>query len=257
LPWSKVCVPCARSVSPRELPDTARPPDCPSQPPRGAVPSFLRQHARGARSMRASVLANPRDARRSQECGSSAALPPWRLPRARMPPYGEALRAAWLSSGQRLHDAPQDDVPRRASALRRALIIFLHAMRRGVDSARPRGLYRRFTVRGSPRRYCAPAKFLTDTRFIRGPGVRFRSEARNFGGSPGLGRAGPPGPGCLTSESEERETWTAESLRAVCLRGATQTKRRPDETSAVHVSGQHPLFVRAIARMTTVGPRQT
>ena len=77
-------------------------------------------------------------------------------------------------------------------------------------------------MRGSPRYYCAPAKLLTDTRFIRGPGVRFRSEARNFGGSPGLGRAGPPGPGCLTSESEERETWTAESLRAVGLRGATR-----------------------------------
>jgi hypothetical protein len=49
-------------------------------------------------------------------------------------------------------------------------------------------------------------------------------------------------PGCLTGESEERETWTAESLRAaspnedLCLRG-----RRPDETSAVDVSGQHPV----------------
>jgi hypothetical protein len=27
-------------------------------------------------------------------------------------------------------------------------------------------------------------------------------------------------PGCLTSESEERETWTAESLRAALLRGS-------------------------------------
>src|SRR5439155_27032573 len=49
-------------------------------------------------------------------------------------------------------------------------------------------------------------------------------------------------PGCLTGESEERETWTAESLRAafpnedVCLRGEW-----PDETSAVNVSGQHPV----------------
>src|SRR5229473_1114273 len=49
-------------------------------------------------------------------------------------------------------------------------------------------------------------------------------------------------PGCLTGESEERETWTAESLRAaspnedLCLRG-----ERPDETSAVDVSGQHPV----------------
>ena len=57
-------------------------------------------------------------------------------------------------------------------------------------------------------------------------------------------------PGCLTSESEERETWTAESLRAASSNGegflASQdfllrAKMRPDETSAVDVSGQHPL----------------
>ena len=47
-------------------------------------------------------------------------------------------------------------------------------------------------------------------------------------------------PGCLTGESEERETWTAESLRA-----ASRSEQhvfeweRPDETSAVDVSGQH------------------
>jgi hypothetical protein len=44
-------------------------------------------------------------------------------------------------------------------------------------------------------------------------------------------------PGCLTGESEERETWTAESLRAASSLGRV----RPDETSAVHVSGQHPV----------------
>jgi hypothetical protein len=49
-----------------------------------------------------------------------------------------------------------------------------------------------------------------------------------------------PVPGCLTGESEERETWTAESLRAVRLgSGQPGDWRRPDETSAVHVSGQH------------------
>ena len=31
-------------------------------------------------------------------------------------------------------------------------------------------------------------------------------------------------PGCLTSESEERETWTAESLRAALLRRSTLRK---------------------------------
>src|SRR5260370_36562678 len=71
----------------------------------------------------------------------------------------------------------------------------------------------------------------------------FRAEAISFDGSPaprGVGTALVPG--CLTGESEERETWTAESLRAaspnedLCLRG-----ERPDETSAVDVSGQHPV----------------
>ena len=52
-------------------------------------------------------------------------------------------------------------------------------------------------------------------------------------------------PGCLTSESEERETWTAESLRAALLRSAKVdlhrkafiekafTRKWPEETSAV------------------------
>ena len=52
-------------------------------------------------------------------------------------------------------------------------------------------------------------------------------------------------PGCLTSESEERETWTAESLRAALLRSAKVDLHRkafigkhfngkwPEETSAV------------------------
>ena len=39
-----------------------------------------------------------------------------------------------------------------------------------------------------------------------------------FVGSPAyLGRGCLCAPGCLTGESEERETWTAESLRAGCM----------------------------------------
>jgi hypothetical protein len=45
--------------------------------------------------------------------------------------------------------------------------------------------------------------------------------------------------GCLTSESEERETWTAESLRAAFASGKPNRAKRPEETSAVDVSGQH------------------
>ena len=59
----------------------------------------------------------------------------------------------------------------------------------------------------------------------------------------GFGEWSHPAPGCLTSESEERETWTAESLRAVrLLRAQAPGRRRPDETSAVHVSGQHQII---------------
>ena len=53
---------------------------------------------------------------------------------------------------------------------------------------------------------------------------------------------GPPrSPGCLIGESEERETWTAESLRAASsIEDLSSIVVRPDETSAVDVSGQHP-----------------
>src|SRR5262249_53192096 len=57
-----------------------------------------------------------------------------------------------------------------------------------------------------------------------------------FDGLPEGGTASVPG--CLTGESEERETWTAESLRAAFLEGKP-LRMRPDETSAVDVSGQH------------------
>jgi hypothetical protein len=45
----------------------------------------------------------------------------------------------------------------------------------------------------------------------------------------------------LIGESEERETWTAESLRAASsIEDLSSIAVRPDETSAVDVSGQHP-----------------
>jgi hypothetical protein len=50
-------------------------------------------------------------------------------------------------------------------------------------------------------------------------------------------------PGCLTGESEERETWTAESLRAASSNGEDfgflREKGGREETSAVDVLGQH------------------
>src|SRR5258706_12055089 len=62
-------------------------------------------------------------------------------------------------------------------------------------------------------------------------------ELRPLSGSPGRGTAMVPG--CLTGESEERETWTAESLRAALSRRSNSSTEAADETSAVDVSGQH------------------
>ena len=57
------------------------------------------------------------------------------------------------------------------------------------------------------------------------------------------GRRRREAPGCLTSESEERETWTAESLRAASSNGEGfgffRKRAAMEETSAVDVLGQH------------------
>ena len=70
--------------------------------------------------LRASVLANPRCARRSQECGSSAALPSWRLLRASATHMEKCCGQRDLAPTRGFHDAPQDEVPWRVSAARRA-----------------------------------------------------------------------------------------------------------------------------------------
>ena len=72
---------------------------------------------------------------------------------------------------------------------------------------------------------------------------------------PGLRGWGLPAPGCLKSESEERETWTAESLRAASKdmlrhgRGCGQV----ENTSAVYVS-RYIATGRATGQVD--GPRQ-
>src|SRR5262245_22689489 len=94
-------------------------------------------------------------------------------------------------------------------------------------------------------------------------GLRLRRPS----GLPGVGTARFPG--CLIGESEERETWTAESLRAAFARGRNSPNGAVDETSAADVSGQHPCReggrrgrganrVLACARANkSDGPRQT
>src|SRR3954451_6566562 len=79
-------------------------------------------------------------------------------------------------------------------------------------------------------------------------------------GTSRVGRWGPRTPGCLTSEDEERETWTAESLRISNtwkLRFSTFGIGR--KTSAVHVLKRlHHRRQRCESRaINMVGPRQT
>jgi len=80
-----------------------------------------------------------------------------------------------------------------------------------VDIRLRRSLYTRSGAPSALRRDCAPLKLLTGT-VNQHPTV---SDVWSFDGSPVHRRAGTATvPGCLKSESEERETWTAESLRA-------------------------------------------
>src|SRR6516225_10646627 len=98
------------------------------------------------------------------------------------------------------------------------------------------------------------ARLRSSSLNIRWQSFRLRSAAGGFDAlwSPeGRGTFHRP-PGCLTSESEERETWTAESLRAGALRQSL-AEERPDETSAVDVSGQHLIADMHVTRVTCDG----
>ena len=100
-----------------------------------------------------------------------------------------------------------------------------------VDNAGGQSLYtpQRRAVR--LRCDCAPLKLLTGT-VNRHPIVL---GCTGFAGSSAYRRGGPPWfPGCLKSESEERETWTAESLRAaLAWRRDSSSGTASEETSAV------------------------
>jgi hypothetical protein len=96
---------------------------------------------------------------------------------------------------------------RKLTSGARLLVIFALP---GVDNTCRRPLYTAPTTR---RRLGAKAR-LRSSSLIGWPSSRFRSDARSFDGSPAYRRRGLKYPSCLTGESEERETWTAESLRA-------------------------------------------
>ena len=100
---------------------------------------------------------------------------------------------------------------------------------------------------------------------IRWQSFRLRSAAGGFDAlwSP-EGRGHCSAPGCLTSESEERETWTAESLRAVSsvvgaiLRWRCGRKRLWRSTFQVNTMFANMCATRvACVGVNRVGPRQT
>ena len=127
----------------------------------------------------------------------------------------------------------------------------------GVDNALGGGLYTPHTVR---RRLGAMARPRSSSLIF---GDQPPIKSRRFGASTAL-RASGEGtravPGCLTSESEERETWTAGSLRTVASGGAIRSgrgrwKRLRRYTFQVNTydHSRGASFVRG----QKVGPRQT
>jgi hypothetical protein len=117
----------------------------------------------------------------------------------------------------------------------------------GVDSPPARSLYNSHTARRPP---LGAMSRLRSTSLIFGDQAFDRDRKRDA--STALRPAGEGTvsvPGCLTSESEERETWTAESLRAALLRRSTLRKtfkgKRPEETSAVLRFRSYTVFVQA------------
>jgi hypothetical protein len=105
-----------------------------------------------------------------------------------------------------------------------------------VDSEGGRRLYSRFW-RAAAWRDGASAKPLT-VYAVNHPAMTCgHGGCAGFGGSGTCRRRSREVPGCLISESEERETWTAESLRAAFANGeglpSSLDDRGREETSAV------------------------
>ena len=118
-----------------------------------------------------------------------------------------------------------------------------------VDKPISRSLYSGHR-RGRPlRRDDAPLKLLTGTVKKASDSLR----VLGFDGSPPVWREGiARSPGCLTSESEERETWTAGSLRAAVSwrRNSTRARGQEETSDGLRLKGTS-LVARPVG-----GPRQ-
>ena len=90
-----------------------------------------------------------------------------------------------------------------------------------------------------------------------------RSDVLGFGGSPVLsGRGIARSPGCLTTESEERETWTAKSLRTASHMRAIVCCVAVGRDFGGTRFGQHQVVVGLLRKKRNdgdehVGPRQS
>jgi hypothetical protein len=133
-----------------------------------------------------------------------------------------------------------------------------------VDIEQSYGLYTTPHWRAAAWRDGAPAKLLTDSG-DRSPTVKSGARASTVPRFPGRGSCTP---GCLTGESEERETWTAGSLRVAwnevaALWFAIIGKQLPCHAAGRDFGGTRfrstPDFVRPAraGSMKKVGPRQT
>ncbi len=223
-----------------------------SKPRCGTMPWFGPDRQRG-RSLRSSSCRIPPRSphaaapdttlpRTAKEYGRSAA--PGRL----WCPGAGATRAGGFALAPQRKRRPR----KKAALSARTRPVFLRdaqrefSVREAVDNNRRRRLYKplwtrrrrrlvRWLVREAP--HCSYGEAsghepwrMSDVRVSAAPG--HTGDGVPFGG-----------PGCLTGESEERETWTAESLRAASSNGeglpSSARQKRPEETSAVDVSGQH------------------
>ncbi len=174
---------------------------------------------------------DPHRRRTPDECGRSAAQDP--------------LQSVIRDPKQNLNVCPTGK-GRAGDFSRCGSVDFPPAFSPGKVLTRLRGeAYIRLLRCAAARRDGAPSKLLTDQSDPRPISVG-GSELRRLSCVPGWGS--PRSPGCLTGESEERETWTAESLRAA----SSKERVRPDETSAVHVLGQacRLLPARVVAGVT-------
>ena len=113
----------------------------------------------------------------------------------------------------------------------------------GVDNAGAQSLYTTSRRAAASARGASAKPLTVYGERASGHDLVAMTGARGFGGSGVCRRRSRRVPGCLTGESEERETWTAESLRAASSNGEGfgffRKRAAMEETSAVDVSGQH------------------